>query len=198
MIRVPANVGAQNPPILNSPDTFKSTKNNIPALPDLTSSCIYDEINSTTGDIIDSTKNNIPALPDLPSSCIYDEINSTTGDIIDSTKKRDELPRIRADVNRRLIEFSKFGAKLNAVATEIRDFYGAHREQTRSSDEFLAKMDNDIARLREPTEEVDEMASLVKRNMELELKVYMQSTKLKKLEGWSVEMRRMVSKWDAE
>ncbi|KAF7893236.1 uncharacterized protein EAF02_000774 [Botrytis sinoallii] len=178
MVRVPANVGAQNPPILNSPDTFKSTKNNI------------------------------PALPDLPSSCIYDEFNSTTGDIIDSTKKRDELPGItRAELS----------AKANVVATEIREFYGACREQIGSSDEVLAAMDNDmvreklksfdellaamgndIARLGRQTEEVDKMASLVKMNMELELKVHMQSTKLDKLEDWRVEMRRMVSKWDAE
>lgn len=84
----------------------------------------------------------------------------------------------------------------------MKESAAAFSEEIAYFKEDVTARDNEIARLRGNTDKLsgerDKNAKLVQRNLELESMMEKQSAKLKELEDWRNQMRRMLSGGDDE
>ncbi|TGO25286.1 hypothetical protein BPAE_0083g00190 [Botrytis paeoniae] len=173
-------------------------------------------------------KKNVSVQTSLPLSSLGKKSKSTTGDVVDLTKEHNEMlestqeerntpldtllstitegERFLASVKTKAIghqhSTAELRAKLRVAETELKESVAAFSEEIAYFKEDVTARDDEIARLRGETDrlngEKDQIANLVQRNLELESTMEKQSTKLKELEDWRIQMRRMLSGGDAE
>ncbi|TGO60938.1 hypothetical protein BCON_0031g00150 [Botryotinia convoluta] len=184
---LPANIG-----------TFELPKINISVQPSLPSSFLWKKSKSTTGDIISLTKEHNEVLESTK-----DERN-TLGDTLLSTITEGEsfLASVKTKAIAHQHSTAELRAKLRVAETELKESAAAFDEEIPYFKEDVTARDNEIGRLRGEFDRLsrqkDKNAKLVQRNLELESMMEMQSSKLKELEDWRMQMRRMLSGDNAE
>ncbi|TGO13728.1 hypothetical protein BTUL_0064g00290 [Botrytis tulipae] len=198
----------------NSQDTSKRICNSAPI--------------TTGPKVVISAKNDIHVQPNSPLSSLINEFESITDRFIDFTKKQDDLSdmseddettqlnallgtiteceRFLASVKKNAVAYrdstTELRAKLRVAKTESNESAAAFTGEIRYLKKDIRARDDEIARLRGVTDRLsrhkDQNAKLVLRNSKLGSKMQIQSAKLKELEDWRTQMRRMLSEGDAE
>ncbi|KAF7949424.1 uncharacterized protein EAE97_002933 [Botrytis byssoidea] len=178
--------------------------------------------------VVISAKNDIHVQPNPPSSSLINEFESITDHFIDFTNKQDDLSdiseddettqlntllgtiteceRFLASVKKNAVAYrdstAELRAKLQVADTESKESAAAFTGEIMYLKKDIKARDDEIARLRGVTDRLSRQkhqnAKLVLRNAKLESTVEVQSAKLKKLENWRTQMRRILSEEDAE
>ncbi|KAF7906701.1 hypothetical protein EAF00_000980 [Botryotinia globosa] len=178
--------------------------------------------------VVISAKNDIHVQPNPPSSSLTDEFESITDHFKAFAKKQDDLSdiseddettqlnallgtiteckRFLASVKKNAVAYrdstTELRAKLRVAETESKESAAAFTEEIRYLKKDIRARDDEIARARGVTDRLrrqkDQNAKLGLTNSKLESRMKMQSEKLKKLEDWRTQMRRMLSEGDAE
>ncbi|TGO65828.1 hypothetical protein BOTNAR_0074g00010 [Botryotinia narcissicola] len=117
-----------------------------------------------------------------------------------------ECERFLASVKKNAVAYrdstAELRAKLQVAETESKESAAAFTGEMMYLKKDIRARDDEIARLRGVNDRLsrqkDQNAKLVLRNLELESTMEVQSAKLKKLEDWRTQMRRMLSEGGAE